>query len=369
MSGSKTKISFALKQDKFSSRIRNRVFSEFTQAEHRYADAFVFSKAAFWLLSTLLFYFLCLTTELGFLGHILYAVASAYSLFFLVINTCHDAVHGCLWVSKRANRITHALLFNLLGVDSRLWGLRHLRSHHLFPNIPGCDSDIDETAIIRLSPHNRWRPIYRIQHFYLLLIYAILPLHSVFYQDIAYLFRKDIANVHNIQHSKIEVLQFIFLKIVYFFFWIVLPWVIIGSSFLSVFLGYLLVNFLLGPAFIPIAATHLNDKAAHPKLDDSKIIQTSYTRFQLASSLDWAPLSEVATFFYGGLNSHAAHHLFPRISHRHYHWITKIIREECKEFNIPYHSTSFIGSFVSHFKYIKHLGISKIVRLDLKEEL
>jgi linoleoyl-CoA desaturase len=363
------KISFAQGPDEFSFGLRQQVFARLSQEGHRYGDKSTILKSLFWLVCLACSYSLAIRTGESLVARFLFGVVAAYSLFFFVINTCHDAVHGCLWRSRKLNWITHTLFFNLLGVDSRLWGIRHLKAHHIFPNIPGCDSDIDETVIIRLSPHNQWRFFYRFQHWYAPLIYAILPLHSVFYQDVAYLFRQKIANVKNLDRSPKVIGQFVFLKSLYLFFWILAPWWISGESLSTIIMGYVMINFALGLAFIPIAATHLNAFAAHPLPNKQNQIPSSYAKFQIASSLDWSPLSPIATFFYGGLNSHAAHHLFPRISHRHYHWITEIIYAECAKRNLAYHQTSFFGCVYSHFKYLKLLGTTKDIQLNLREAI
>ena len=49
------------------------------------------------------------------------------------------------------------LSFSLLGVSAYLWRMRHTRSHHVFPNVNGCDVDIDENPFVRLSPNQPWR--------------------------------------------------------------------------------------------------------------------------------------------------------------------------------------------------------------------
>ena len=71
----------------------------------------------------------------------------------LAINIGHDAAHHALFRSRFWNDAVQALSFALLGVSAYLWQMRHNKSHHIFPNVNGCDIDIDENPFLRLSPN------------------------------------------------------------------------------------------------------------------------------------------------------------------------------------------------------------------------
>ncbi len=49
--------------------------------------------------------------------------------------------------NKRANQVLHFFSFLTIGIDPQLWGLRHLRSHHLYANVEGSDIDIDTESV------------------------------------------------------------------------------------------------------------------------------------------------------------------------------------------------------------------------------
>ena len=73
--------------------------------------------------------------------------------------------------------------------NSYLWRLRHVKSHHVFPNVNDCDIDIDEYWWIRLSPNQPHLPHHRFQHLYAPLIFWLVNIHTTFYQDAVYLFK------------------------------------------------------------------------------------------------------------------------------------------------------------------------------------
>src|SRR5262249_25972372 len=108
----------------------------------------------------------------------------------LAINIGHDAAHHTLVRSKTLNDFIQHACFSLLGVSAYLWQMRHTRSHHIFPNVNGCDVDIDENPFVRLSPNQPWRWYFRYQHLYAPLAYVLVALHTVVWQDFVYLFKK-----------------------------------------------------------------------------------------------------------------------------------------------------------------------------------
>ena len=72
-----------------------------------------------------------------------------------------------------------------------------------------------------------------------------------------------------------------------------------------------------------------------PLTDDEGILPFNYYKHQLAVSLDYHPTSKLASWFFGGFNSHSAHHLFPNLPHTLYIALTPMIKEKAKKFNYP----------------------------------
>jgi len=77
----------------------------------------------------------------------------------------------------------------------------------------------------------------------------------------------------------------------------------------------------------------------------------------LKTTSNFAMKNKFISWFVGGLNYQIEHHLFPRVSHIHYPAISKIVRQKCKEFNLPYNYYDTMAAAVaSHFKVMKMLG-------------
>jgi linoleoyl-CoA desaturase len=72
--------------------------------------------------------------------------------------------------------------------------------------------------------------------------------------------------------------------------------------------------------------------------------------------MDYCPTSRVANALLGGFNCHAAHHLFPEVSHVHYVAISKIIKETAGELGLRYHELPYLAMIRSHFRFLKWMG-------------
>jgi linoleoyl-CoA desaturase len=53
----------------------------------------------------------------------------------LAFNVSHDACHGTFSKNKSVNYWLYHLSFNMQGTNAYLWKIRHIASHHVFPNV------------------------------------------------------------------------------------------------------------------------------------------------------------------------------------------------------------------------------------------
>jgi linoleoyl-CoA desaturase len=286
----------------------------------------------------------------------------AYSLFglsgiLLAFNASHDAVHNTLFKSKKLNSIAHYVIFNLQGVNATLWKKRHISSHHIFPNVDGCDADIDNNPFIRLSKtHNRkWN--HRFQHLYAPLLYCAYTLHWILIKDFIYLSKKEVANMKNLKYSKLFIFEVFILKALYFSLILLLPSYLSDLSLSSWAVAFIVMHSFISIFFVlTLIISHLTTETSFPTPDNKGILPTCYHEHQLSVSLDYHPTSKFANWIFGGFNSHAAHHLFPKLPHTLYTYITPTIQETAIIYSMPYNELSIIKAVQSHFQYLKELG-------------
>ena len=145
---------------KFEERRQGAFFAEIKRAaaeyfaatgKSRYATPGVWLKGGFYAALVAAAY----AAMLGGFGGSLAVIAAGYAVFglaslALAFNLAHDASHFVLARRRWINRAVHEIVFALMGVSGYLWQMRHVGSHHVFPNVPGCDADIDDNGIVRL---------------------------------------------------------------------------------------------------------------------------------------------------------------------------------------------------------------------------
>lgn len=324
--------------------------------EGRFAGKYIFFKGLLFLTCSLVFYALMLDTPSPWHSLAL-GVLTYLSVLFFALNVGHDAAHDSLTPFPRLNRLVLDVTFNVLGVNAYLWKLRHRQSHHVFPNVAGCDADIDHNPVLRFSPDHPMRWYFRYQHIYAWFVYFFVTLHSVFIQDYFYIRKKELANLRNIRHPAREVVLFTFWKALYLLIFIIIPWHLKDISFLSVMTGWIIAAGIASYFFVlPLIGTHFSDYALVPESAQSKDFPHSWVYHQIATSVDWSPQNKLSLFFYGGLNCHVAHHLFPHYAHHHYPQLTELLQSKMTKYQLPYHCVSLPEIIVSHYRFLRKMG-------------
>jgi linoleoyl-CoA desaturase len=275
----------------------------------------------------------------------------------VAFNSSHDAVHNTFSKHKKLNQFIYYITFNLQGVNARLWRTRHIASHHLFPNVDGCDADIDDNPFIRLSSTQKRYWYHAYQHIYAPLFYACYTLHWILIKDFMYLNKKDLANLKNQVFSIGDVFELIGWKFIYIVYMIVLPALFseypVGGILASFFIMHLVISVFF---VFTLIISHLCMETEFPVADEQGNLPFDFHEHQLAVSLDYYPTSKLANWIFGGFNAHSAHHLFPRLPHTLYALITPIIKATALKYNLPYHELSMPKAILSHFKYLKKIG-------------
>ncbi|MBK0399001.1 fatty acid desaturase [Limibaculum sp. M0105] len=344
--------------DDFFIDLRQRVNAYLREhGKSRYDDGRIALKGVAYAAVTLTAYFVMLFGGLPPVGTFAAAVVFGLGCLLLGLNVGHDAAHNCLTRQRWLNLTLQTLIFTLLGADAYLWRLRHVKSHHVFPNVNDCDIDIDEYWWIRLSPNQPRLPHHRFQHLYAPLIFWLVNVHTTFYQDTVYLFKRDLANMRDISHPWYAYPLFVASKVGYFAIWLAIPMAVLPYPWWWIALAWPAVSFIMSVIFIGLLiGTHFAEETIFPVVDDDGMIDHGWAYHALATSLDWSPESPVANAIAGGANAHVAHHLFPNVAHVHYPAITRMIREEAVRYGLPYNVTSFLGMITSHFRFLKRLG-------------
>jgi linoleoyl-CoA desaturase len=324
-----------------------------------FADATIWLKSACYLAMALAAYALILFG--GFGAWMMLAFANVYGIagLLLSINLGHDGAHGALSRRRWVNQVALYGSFILVGADPYLWQLRHTRSHHVFPNVNGSDIDIDNNLFLCLSPNHQKRWYMRYQHIYAPFIFWLVDIHTVFIQDVHYLLKRRLANMTDIRHPPSAYVGFVACKAAFVALAFGIPAMMLPLAWWQVLLGGLTVSFISSCLFVYLLiGTHFAEETAFPETDASGRLAHDWPTHAMLTSLDWNPYSRLAHAIAGGSNAHAAHHLFPNVSHAHYRVITRIIAERAAEFGVPHHVTTLPRMVRSHFRFLKAMSVA-----------
>jgi linoleoyl-CoA desaturase len=275
----------------------------------------------------------------------------------------HDANHGSYSTNPTINDAL-GLSANALGASSFFWKQKHNIIHHTYTNVDGIDDDIAKSPIIRHCETQKWVPAHKVQHLYLIPIYALSSIFWLFFMDFAKYFTRKIFTTEAWKMTTKNKIIFWITKIGYVIFYMIIPAMVWG--FWPWLAGFFVLHAVMGLTLsIVFQLAHVveNTEFENVALDETKHLETAWAEHELKTTSNFAMGNKVVSWFVGGLNYQIEHHLFPRVSHVHYPAISKIVMEKCKEFNLPYNKyDTMMEAVASHFRVMKNLGKAPAVK-------
>ena len=294
-------------------------------------------------------YYICLIAAFTLLG---------FTNIFIAFSISHDAAHGAFSKEKWINKIM-GLTFNFVGGNIYLLTKIH-STHHLFANIHGIDPQMESHGLLRNTPYEKYLKKHKYQYLYVVLIYAVAYLHWVLIKDFKWMFfEKHIGNEKNIKHPTIEYIILVFFKALYFTLNLILPLVFLAAPAWVVVTGFVMIHVLPGMAFALIfQSNHVFEGTNYPVPNKEGQIANNYAIHTLETTLDFARKNKLATFFMGGINVHAVHHMFPQYCHVHNTALTEILIQTCEEYGLKYNEVpTFTEAIRIHFSMLKRLSV------------
>jgi linoleoyl-CoA desaturase len=351
-----TKIRFPARTG-FHDTVKKRVDQYFADSRlSKTGDWRIFVKTGVLLAWVVVSYVLLVFFSTSFIVALLTVFALAQGFALVGFNIAHDGAHDSYAKNKRINWLM-GCTFDLLGGSQMLWRQKHNKLHHIYTNIHGLDEDLDSHGLLRLSPHQPWRPWYRFQHYYAFAAYSLLTLSWVTTGDFRKFFSGHIGHYTMRQPTGAEICFFFLAKIFHFGYALILPlylhpWLHVLMAFVGV---HLILGFTLSMAF---QLAHTIEHNSFPTPDaDTGMMPKAWAMHEVETTANFAPQNRWTTWYLGGLNFQIEHHLFANICHRHYPAISTIVAETCHEFAIPYVSYPTVRSAVAgHYRFLKTMG-------------
>jgi linoleoyl-CoA desaturase len=231
--------------------------------------------------------------------------------------------------------------------------------HHNYVNITGYDPDVDLGMSARFTPHQKRRWFHRWQHLYVWALYAFLVAKFHLFSDFHHLLFGRIHAHPTPRPKGWNLVVFIGGKALFVTLAFVLPFSYHPVS--VVLFYYAVVVLIMGiPLSVVFQLPHCTSRSEFPLPDTvSHVMKNPWAVHQAEVTLDYDRHSRVRTWFFGGLNFHLEHHLFPSICHVNYPGMAKIVEETCREFGVKCaeHRTFWIG-LAEHYRWLKEMGRS-----------
>jgi fatty acid desaturase len=250
----------------------------------------------------------------------------------------HDAGHRQIFRSRRANDLVGLVHGNLLvGISFGWWVPKH-NAHHTNPNDEDLDPDIGIavlafTAAQAHGKHGLARAITRAQAwlFFPLLLLEAAHLHLASIK--AVIRGSGRANL-------VEGLLLVVHLVVYLTVLVVVLTPVQAVAFVLVQQG--LFGLYLGCAFAP------NHKGM-PTLTQAD--QLDFLRRQVLTSRNVRG-SRLVDFLLGGLNYQIEHHLFPTMPRPNLRRAQPLVRDFCRQHDLPYTEASLVGSYAQALRHL-----------------
>ncbi len=268
----------------------------------------------------------------------------------------HDGCHGG-YSNRRWMNYAAGFCMDGVGASSYYWRWKHNVFHHTYTNVTGADDDLETGGLGRLSPLQRRRRIHRVQHLYYWFFYAFLVAKWHLLDDFLCLIKRRVGPHHVPRPRGRDLFVFVGGKLLFATVVFVIPSFFHPFWLVLLFYGaaVAVTGFVLSLVF---QLAHCMPEAEFPEaIGDPAQIKEEWMVHQLNTTVDFAPRNWLLTWYVGGLNYQIEHHLFPKVCHVHYPAISKVVREVCEKFEVPYRAhRTFFSAVRSHFRLLRDLG-------------
>jgi fatty acid desaturase len=260
------------------------------------------------------------------------SLMSGITLMSLGYNILHDGSHSGISKNPFINKIMSIVIQGLLLLNNILWGYHHCIRHHQYTGMINLDPDMHNSMpFIRKSSKIKKS---KLEYTKNNIVYKILFFNIIF--PGAMLGQSLMYHFFWIKNKKLWKMD---LPILFYNYWTILQYLI---SIIFCFTGL-----MYGGLYFLLHIIGTNIGYFFGSSPDHDMYSTHMQIENLDSTKDWGEIqvrhsgnfmndNDFFTKFYGGINYQIEHHLFPTLNNHKLKEISPIVKQCCKEFNIPY---------------------------------
>jgi fatty acid desaturase len=252
------------------------------------------------------------------------------------VNAGHSLSHFSVLPRGRWNALAFSILSPFMVSTWSIWTSTHVRSHHV-KTLTHADLQ-DNYPLKRVQPSMPHLWFHRFQHYYIWFVY-LLGLVFWSLQDFVLSVISLGTGVHpGLQLSFGKRLSNALLIGFNLFISVALPFLCLpfGRALAVCFIGNAVSSLMV---VLQIVVNHEVPETAGQILPGTA---RDWGEHQVRTSHNYGVDSALALHCSGGLNMQVEHHLFPSVHYSHYPALSRIVREACAEFGLPYHTSSSI---------------------------
>ena len=273
----------------------------------------------------------------------------------------HDAVHGSFSDKAWLNNLFGSTLY-LLGGNVFNWKMQHNIFHHAYTNIEGLDEDIASRGPLRLCENAPLKKIHKYQYIHAFFFYGLLTISKMIkdFTQLAAYNRTGVTERYNVNPTR-EYIKMVVTKIAYLTVILGLPIMMTSFTWYQVLGGFFAMHWVAGCILSTVfQMAHVVEGTEQPMPNAEGVIHHDWAVHELRTTSDFARNNLFLNWYVGGLNFQIEHHLFPNISHVHYHKISPIVELTARQFGLEYNlKPTFRSALVSHVQRLKKLGYLK----------
>jgi len=340
-------------QTDFYVTLKRRVEGVVKQHNLRSDSSEMFLKSFLLMIVWSISYYYAFTT-----GTILSSLILGFAHGHIGIQIAHDGNHGSYskrtWLAKLA-----AASMDLMGASSLNWEMQHNVGHHPNSNRKGdfYDEDYDPDAksghpFVRMSPNHEWRPMHQYQHIYVWPLFSVVGLKWLYGDFKALALRRYQSFAY--WHITLSYVMWSLMTKAFFFYY---TFIVFAQSY-GIWQGWwMFYSFLAAQSYVFILLFGVNHLTEDCEFPHEKSIERDWAKLQILTSSNFAIGSRIWLWLSGGLNHQIEHHLFPYICHTYLPYVAPIVKQTCKEFNVPYNEfPTYWDALRSYATHIKNLG-------------
>ena len=321
---------FSFKEKGFYKTIQTRVINHFKGISTKWSYYYLWTVTSSVLLFSLSQYTL-FTSDIIVVKSIA-SLFSGYSMIFIGYNVLHDGSHYAISTYPICNNILSMVIQSFLFWNHSLWSYHHVIKHHQYTGMIGYDPDLyNQVPFFRKS--NRLRTYkYQLSSTNMVIKFCIFNLlfpGTAIGQSISYL-----SWIHKKRLWKMTLPDMIGTKLDYLQY--LLSFIYISLYLYNVGIVYLYLYIVGLNTLYTIGSAPDHDMYDTHKQIDTQNLELDWGEIQVRHSGNFMSSYCLFTRYMGGINYQIEHHLFPTLSNHKLKEISPLVKQCCKEFNIPY---------------------------------